>query len=291
MLRMMVARSPGRASWAKNATVAAPHSTTSDEPTVRAVCRRTAGPRRGRRAEVPGAATVASLCGDAVLLDAVLLDEVLLDEMRVIERRSPLCVLLPDVLQLRRDRERAQPVVDPDRERVLGDVVLGLDVVLVLAVDVRFRVAARDEPGEGVVVVERAVAVVRAVRGARPPVDPEDPGVDARPVADAEVVRVGTRVLPGEVLADRGRDELDVEAGLRRLLLDPLEDRGAVGVDDGAGAVRQLDGQRDAVLRPDAVRVLLAPARRVEQRRGLLRVEGVRLRRIRAVAGRRLAHA
>src|SRR3954447_1218801 len=76
MLRMMVARSPGRASWAKNATVAAPHSTTSEEPIVRAMGRAGARPRRGRRGggprgggggEVPGAATVASVFASVLL--------------------------------------------------------------------------------------------------------------------------------------------------------------------------------------------------------------------------------
>src|SRR6478752_5194655 len=126
MLRMVVARSPGSASWAKNATVAAPHSTTTAAPILRSRVIATARARRGRIAfcAIGPAAPVSSL-----------------DEVGVIERRSSLCVLLPHVVQLRRDSERAQPVVDADREGVLGDVVLRLLVGGVLRVHGRGRIA------------------------------------------------------------------------------------------------------------------------------------------------------
>src|SRR3954466_8685269 len=154
MFRMAVARSPGSASWAKKATVAAPQSTTSADSVLRTNCRATARP--------------------------------LLDEIRVIERRTSLRVLLPHVLQLRRHGEGAQPVVDADRQRVLGDVVLGLLVVGVLFGDIRFGVAVEDVLGERVVVVEGTVAVVGSVSRAGPPVDVEDASGHRGPVPDAE---------------------------------------------------------------------------------------------------------
>src|SRR3954452_6824231 len=158
MLRMVVARSPGSASWAKNATVAAPHSTTTAAPTLRSRVMATARPRRGRIAF--SAIGPAVSAGSAAAVSS-------LDEVGVIERRSSLCVLLPDPVQLRRDRERAEPVVDADRQGVLGDVVLRLLVGGVLRRHGRGGVAVEDVLLERRVVVERGVGVVGVVGGGR----------------------------------------------------------------------------------------------------------------------------
>src|SRR4051794_33219213 len=109
MFRMTVARSPGSSSWAAKATVAAPQSTTTAEAALSATVRARARQRTG--------ATVLAESGP-------LRETGLLSEVRVIERRPPLCVLLPHALQLRADGKRAEPVVKPDRQRAVGDVVL-----------------------------------------------------------------------------------------------------------------------------------------------------------------------
>src|SRR3954447_4501787 len=151
MFRMVVARSPGRASCAKKATVAAPHSTTTAAPTLRSRVKATARPRRGRipftAIDTASAIGPAGSAGSAAAVSS-------LDEVGVIERRSSLCVLLPDPVQLRRDRERAEPVVDADRQGVLGDVVLGLLVGGVLRLQGRGGVAVEDVLLERRVVVE-----------------------------------------------------------------------------------------------------------------------------------------
>src|SRR5690606_17814162 len=100
MLRIVVARSPGSASCARNAAVAAPSSTASADTR-----------RRSASAE----------------------------EVRVMEDRPSLRVLLPDVVEAAAHGQRREPVVHADRERVIRDVLLGALIGGVLCVDVGGR--------------------------------------------------------------------------------------------------------------------------------------------------------
>src|SRR5690606_30909448 len=79
MLRIVVARSPGNAIWARNAAVAAPSSTAT-----------AATMRRSASAE----------------------------EVRVMEDRPPLRAFLPDAIDRPADGESREPVVHADREGV-----------------------------------------------------------------------------------------------------------------------------------------------------------------------------
>src|SRR5206468_2665578 len=106
-----------------------------------------------------------------------------------------------------------------------------------------------------------------------------------------EVVRVRRGVRAAEQLALWHGDQVDCEADLPGLLLDALQDRGAVRVDDRAGPVRQLHGEGPAALRADAVGVPSGPAGRIQQLVRLRGVVAVLVRGGLAVAGRGPAHA
>src|SRR5690606_34475852 len=99
--------------------------------------------------------------------------------------------------------------------------------------------------------------------------------------------RVGAR----EELTLRHGDQLHVEADGGGLLLQRLEDRRTVGVDDRSRAVREHRGEPLAALGARAVVSAPCPARLVEQRIRLLGVVAVAGRGGLAVARRRLADA
>src|SRR5690554_2693685 len=137
MLRIVVARSPGRAAWARNATVAAPISTRAPE-TRRAPTRAQRSVGRFRPEPRAVAARLASV-----------------DEVGVMDAGSSLRVLLPHVAQVGMHRERREAGVETDRQGAVGDVLLGLGVQRVLLLAVRGGVRVEDDLGELVVVVER----------------------------------------------------------------------------------------------------------------------------------------
>lgn len=198
-------------------------------------------------------------------------------------------MLLPHVLQLRRDAERAETVVQPYGERMLGNVVLSLLIESIPGVLVGLGVGLEDKVLELRRIVERGVRTVRRFRQVLAPGHPQDAGANRGPIADEDVSLVRLRVRAGRDLARRHRNKVHVEASRLGLFRHALKNRAAVGVDRPTGSVWKLDLEALAVLHSDAIGVLLAPACLVKEFRGLVRIVFVPVRRLLTVAGRRLA--
>src|SRR4051794_15607409 len=233
--RIVVARSPGMTSWAKNVTEAAAIRTAIAETTL-TVARRAA--RTEFRAGSVGALTEGSTSGARVVMSTSL------HEVGVGEDRLALALLHPEVLEVVRHGHEGVLGVEPDAGGVVLDLLLGLLVELRGLGLVGRRVGCLDHLGHPLVVVEGAVVAVRVLRGVRAPDDPEDGRARAGPVRRSRVVRRGIGVLAAPQLGHGGRDQLDVEADLLPLLLQGLQHGGSLGGEDEAGAVDQLDRQR-----------------------------------------------